>query len=364
MKIIKKLITTVLFAILLFSYSTIAMADDTNITVEHTDYHDIALQVINDYAASIDSENWEIYRQCFDDSFQEDLKNFPSPKQVEQKTGLLTVEHMSVAMIKEISLSDALIAAPRFRELEPSKYDALYVYYVGFDTKVSHESKYYYNGVNFSLIAIGVNSDAAKIVQIESAYHFDKIHEIGISFNNEAELIAQTIVAARNYGIIINAECKVLGYLSDSFELKAIEKGLVDNGIFQPVQFLNTTAGENVYPIYDGEIEPYIRVYITSTGIVKTMPLFEYIINVLPNEWYASWHTESLKAGAMAIKTYAWNNILDPRPDAYKYHADVTDASASYQHYVENSAYIPCTLATREVQDYVMVNSQNKVFDA
>lgn len=32
----------------------------------------------------------------------------------------------------------------------------------------------------------------------------------------------------------------------------------------------------------------------------------EYVKNVLPHEWVASWPTDSLRAGAMAVKMYAW----------------------------------------------------------
>lgn len=39
---------------------------------------------------------------------------------------------------------------------------------------------------------------------------------------------------------------------------------------------------------------------------VIEMPFNEYVKNVLPNEWIYTWHPESLKAGAVAAKTFAW----------------------------------------------------------
>ena len=33
----------------------------------------------------------------------------------------------------------------------------------------------------------------------------------------------------------------------------------------------------------------------------------EYVKGVLPNEWGSTWHEESLKAGAIAVKMYAWS---------------------------------------------------------
>ena len=36
------------------------------------------------------------------------------------------------------------------------------------------------------------------------------------------------------------------------------------------------------------------------------IPFDEYIAGVLPHEWIPSWHDESLRAGSLAIRTYAW----------------------------------------------------------
>ncbi|MCU0475940.1 MAG: SpoIID/LytB domain-containing protein [Anaerolineae bacterium] len=49
---------------------------------------------------------------------------------------------------------------------------------------------------------------------------------------------------------------------------------------------------------------------------VQTVDFKQYIKNVLPNEWPSSWHPESLKAGAVAAKMFAWwrYNILEQFP--------------------------------------------------
>lgn len=39
---------------------------------------------------------------------------------------------------------------------------------------------------------------------------------------------------------------------------------------------------------------------------LKTVNFLEYVRNVLPNEWAAEWNQEALKAGAVAVKMYAW----------------------------------------------------------
>lgn len=45
---------------------------------------------------------------------------------------------------------------------------------------------------------------------------------------------------------------------------------------------------------------------------VQSVPFDEYCEDVLPNEWIPSWNQEALKAGAMAVKMFAWYHHLHP----------------------------------------------------
>lgn len=64
-------------------------------------------------------------------------------------------------------------------------------------------------------------------------------------------------------------------------------------------------------------LPPTIRVRVTGnpycdTGrayTVQVVDFREYVRHVLPNEWIPSWPDESLRAGAMAAKMYAWSII-------------------------------------------------------
>ncbi|HET6746297.1 MAG TPA: SpoIID/LytB domain-containing protein, partial [Candidatus Limnocylindria bacterium] len=53
-----------------------------------------------------------------------------------------------------------------------------------------------------------------------------------------------------------------------------------------------------------------IRVFRHSTGAVDTVNFKAYTKNVLSREWIASWTTESLRSGALAVKSYAWYQVL------------------------------------------------------
>ena len=52
---------------------------------------------------------------------------------------------------------------------------------------------------------------------------------------------------------------------------------------------------------------PYCNTSLPYT--VETLDFKEYVKHVLPNEWVPSWPRESLRAGAMAAKMYAWSII-------------------------------------------------------
>jgi hypothetical protein len=53
-----------------------------------------------------------------------------------------------------------------------------------------------------------------------------------------------------------------------------------------------------------------IRVYRTASGAVDTVDFRTYVKNVLSREWISSWTTESLRSGALAVKNYAWYQVI------------------------------------------------------
>lgn len=83
----------------------------------------------------------------------------------------------------------------------------------------------------------------------------------------------------------------------------------------------------------------------TTTGVV-TLPFAQYVENVLPHEWISGWNAEALKAGAVAVKSYAWfwvthyGGYLNQPSNCF----DVTD-DTSFQVYRPNSAIASTTNA-------------------
>jgi hypothetical protein len=51
---------------------------------------------------------------------------------------------------------------------------------------------------------------------------------------------------------------------------------------------------------------PAIRVLRSATGVVQAVDFETYVKVVMPAEWPSTWPMESLRAGAVAVKQYAW----------------------------------------------------------
>jgi hypothetical protein len=104
---------------------------------------------------------------------------------------------------------------------------------------------------------------------------------------------------------------------------------------------------------------PTINVFRHVTGAVETVDFRAYAANVLSREWIGSWTTESLRAGALAVKSYAWYQVLhwrggvnsdgacfDLRDDTYDQVYDPSKATWSTA-----AAAVDATWATRVLKN-------------
>ncbi len=100
-----------------------------------------------------------------------------------------------------------------------------------------------------------------------------------------------------------------------------------------------TTDGTNTTP------PSSILVYRVDAGRVDRVSFKQYVKNVLPNEWISTWPRASLRAGAMAVKSYGWYWALHSTRDTpwgacYDVRDDVGD-----QVYAPGSARTPTSNA-------------------
>ncbi len=104
---------------------------------------------------------------------------------------------------------------------------------------------------------------------------------------------------------------------------------------------------------------PTIRVFRHVTGVIETVDFRAYTKNVLSREWIGSWTTESLRSGALAVKHYAWYQVLhwrgwvnsagacfDVRDDTYDQVYDPTKATWS-----SAAAAVDATWGTRVLRN-------------
>lgn len=95
----------------------------------------------------------------------------------------------------------------------------------------------------------------------------------------------------------------------------------------------------------------------SCTGTVQVVEFDEYLRHVIPHEWYASWHEESLRSGAIAARSYAaWWVAAGGKYDC----ADVCDTSST-QNYGE-STDARTDAAVAYTSGAVAVNSSGVVF--
>jgi hypothetical protein len=107
-------------------------------------------------------------------------------------------------------------------------------------------------------------------------------------------------------------------------------------------------AGTNTTP------PTHIRVYRVSLGRVDTVEFRNYVKHVLPNEWIASWHGQSLRAGAMASKTYGWYRTMSAKYPGSGY--DTKDTTAD-QVYNPNVSYASTNSAIDDTWNYRLVRN-------
>jgi hypothetical protein len=106
------------------------------------------------------------------------------------------------------------------------------------------------------------------------------------------------------------------------FKIMPLRDNMIKDGIqpelSAPLQlpFESIPQSDNVFPGFTGvyDVPHNIRVRVTGHPncnlnrdyVVETLDFKQYVKHVLPNEWIPGWPAESLRAGALATKMYAW----------------------------------------------------------
>jgi hypothetical protein len=209
------------------------------------------------------------------------------------------------------------------------------VFYLAVDYKLTDESKYRLNGINYRLMVM-VKETANKWSFF--SYEYAPVHvlvKLGHGFGTDDEKQMAKITELHNQGIYINREGKPVGdFNSDNI---ASEEDLRYEITGNSRSTLNEEGG-----ILPREVNPhykrpkFIRVlmkhptnrkfYGCSKPCVQRLDFLDYLKHVLPVEWNKEAPPESLKAGALAVKMYAWHSVA-VNPKAAYIDADIDDTT-------------------------------------
>lgn len=316
------LMSAILILATSFLPQTVAATTAENISLNNSN-------VVYDVVKAIDSQEWSDYISLQCNANKADYESFLSNKNNEKNhKGLFNIISAEIIEIKEIALDD-VSSFTRIYEYQ-EQYQQLSAYYVGINYDVHEETKYYFDGVNYNLIITAIEDDAWKIVEMSDA-PIESLVPMGLGFNSISESKALNIVNERISGTVVDSHGKKIEKLSTK----------------------DDTDDEHERP-------DYVRVYFTEIGEVEDIDLYTYVKNVLPNEWYASWPSESLKAGALAVKMYGWYHTYHPKWATLG--ADVKDTTAD-QVYKPNSEHEDTTAAINALDGIGLENSDGNIFE-
>ncbi|MWC30499.1 SpoIID/LytB domain-containing protein [Paenibacillus sp. MMS18-CY102] len=221
------------------------------------------------------------------------------------------------------------------------------VFYVAVNYQLKEESKYRLNGINYRLITMLKEPNGTwSFFQYENA----PVHIlVGLNqgFNTEDEKQMAEISKLHYQGIYKNRAGQQLGdFNTDNV---ASEQDLIYEmtGKSQEASYM---ADDEI----PGTVNPYykrpkwIRVLMThpsnlqyygcTKACVQRIDFMDYLKHVLPLEWIKEAPPESLKAGALAVKMYAWHAVsVDPK--ARYTDADIVDTTQNQVYAADFKAY-------------------------
>ncbi len=91
---------------------------------------------------------------------------------------------------------------------------------------------------------------------------------------------------------------------------------------------------------------------------IDTVDYYSYVRRVLPQEWGISWNAESLKAGSLAVKSYAWNRAVVQDGTFWNGQCYDVDDTVNYQVYRDSTAASTDSAIASAWRTWVRKNNQ------
>lgn len=292
------------------------------------------------------------------------LTSTPIPVQAQESSGTITIIKDDILSTSSKSRLDSTIITDLVESMQNKDWDT-YVSMLHVDEINSMQS--YFNDTsnvdglkqinNIELLAINQVSNSLASDEwcteeypvLNESLEKESLQE-AISTTDYAEegSNALTALSKRSEGLLVNND---LEEITRGFELIKIKNILAtDDSSISTYSF--PTMGDYHYATYP----TVIRVKLT-TGSIVSVNFVEYMRNVLPKEWYASWNQQSLIAGALCVKMVGWYRRISPVSVSGGY-----DVTTTTQNYVAGSAATTTDNAIAAVYEMGMANSSSQIF--
>lgn len=364
---------------------SIILINTTTYMTAYANDNSTPVKTMQSIVNAVNSKNWDEYIKNNPASSQEsDKLFFGDQENHDNHVGILAVNSAELKLMKKIDkeICSQFMYTRDYPELLEHEDKDIEAYLVGLDCDVDRdkESKYFYNGVNYSLDFFVKEEDGWKLSQDCNApleileyfkdnqalknnrKQFDSINVEFIDENmstqaiNDTLLTAISINKARLKGEIINADGEIIEINRASKEQLDEEKGISTENDKQKKE-LDLKEDLEMRLNSSTERPDYIKVKINDTGKIKKVDFYSYCKNVLPNEWISGWHKNALRAGAMCVKMVGWWHYYHPVNRASGY-----DVSTGTQAYKAGTEVKRTTDAINYVSGVGMYNSNRKIF--
>ncbi len=155
---------------------SISLSDSNTIGLED---ESIVKQVLKEnpalamYIDKINSHEWSSLEECF----SEDIRSEITQKQIDNKEGITSVEHIELKAVKEMTADDwkyvtgsepVVSESGEYKNLD--KYNDIRLWFLIFDESVdtAHENKYYPQGLNYNLAITGERDGSQYILDLRN----------------------------------------------------------------------------------------------------------------------------------------------------------------------------------------------------
>lgn len=145
-------------------------------------------------------------------------------------------------------------------------------------------------------------------------------------------------------------ECYEMRFLSGKFLKSLFLAGVLSLGIIPA-----TVSQSNAAQAAPTSIRVGRTCSCATCSTVVTVSMETYVKRVLPQEWISSWNAESLKAGAVAIRTYGAWHVYNPISSSY----DICDTTCCQKY--GTTQYTSTDNAVNATAGLYLVNSSNNI---